>query len=71
VRARGTKLGRPSRVGEDTRKLIRSLRGAGLSWKKVADALTDQGIPTGQGGAWHASTVRRIYQADPLAKSGM
>ena len=71
VRARGTKLGRPSRVGEDTRKLIRSLRGAGLSWKRVADALTAQGIPTGQGGAWHASTVRRIYQADPLAKSGM
>ena len=36
----------------------------------LADALTAQGIPTGQGGEWHASTVRRIYLNDPLAKPG-
>lgn len=65
VRARGTKLGRRSGVDDETRRLIRALRLSGLSWQKVANALEGQGIPTGQGGQWHAATVRRLFNADP------
>jgi DNA invertase Pin-like site-specific DNA recombinase len=60
VRARGTKVGRRSGISDDTRRLIAALRSAGQSWQRIADALTEQGVPTGQGGKWHASTVRRI-----------
>lgn len=45
----------------ETLRLIRGLRDSGLSWQKVADALTAQNVPTGQGGKWHASTVRKLY----------
>lgn len=69
VRARGTKLGRRSGVDDETRRLIRALRLSGLSWQKVANALEGQGIPTGQGGQWHAATVRRIYQSDPASEN--
>lgn len=63
VRARGTKLGRKSGVDAETLRLIRMLRDSGLSWQKVADALTSQKVRTGQGGRWHASTVRKLYAA--------
>jgi DNA invertase Pin-like site-specific DNA recombinase len=61
VKARGTRLGRPSGVDPETLRLISALRHTGLSWQKVANALTAQGVPTGQGGAWHAATVRRLH----------
>lgn len=61
VRARGTKLGRPSGVDADTLRLIRVLRNAGKSYQRIADALTAEGIPTAQGGQWRASTVRKLY----------
>jgi DNA invertase Pin-like site-specific DNA recombinase len=60
VRARGTKVGRKAGVEVDTLRLIRVLRGQGLSWAKVAEALEAERIPTGQGGQWHAATVRRL-----------
>lgn len=61
VRARGTKLGRPSGVEPDTLRLIRVLRDSGRSWQAIADALAREEIPTGQGGRWHAATVRRLW----------
>lgn len=60
VVARGGKLGRRSNVSDQTRRHIRLLRGAGLSWQQVADALTEDGVPTAQGGKWHAATCRKI-----------
>lgn len=63
VRARGTRLGRPSGVDATTVQMIRALRGSGLSWQKVADALAREGVPTAQGGVWHAATVRKIHAA--------
>lgn len=62
VKARGTHVGRKANVSEETLRLIRSLRSAGLSWQKVADALTAEGVPTSQGGQWHAATVRRLIR---------
>jgi DNA invertase Pin-like site-specific DNA recombinase len=62
IQARGTKLGRRPNVSDETMRTIRALRGSGLSWQKVADALTREGIPTAQGGRWHGATVRKIAE---------
>lgn len=64
VRARGTHVGRKSGVDDDTLRLIRLLRESGNSWRKIADALEAEGVQTGQGGKWHAATVRRLALAD-------
>lgn len=61
VRARGTRLGRPTGVCAETLRLIRILRERGQSWQGIADALTTEGIPTAQGGRWHGATVRKIH----------
>ena len=60
IKARGTKLGRKSNVDPETLRLIRVLRQSGRSWQAIADALTVEGVPTSQGGQWHAATVRRL-----------
>lgn len=64
VKARGTKIGRKSGIDDETRRLISGLRAADLSWQKIADALTAEGVQTGQGGKWHAATVRRLFLED-------
>lgn len=64
IKARGESLGRKSGVDEETLRLIRVLREAGHSWRKVADMLESEGVQTGQGGQWHAATVRRLYLRD-------
>ena len=71
VKARGTHVGRKSGVSEETLRLIRALRSSGLSWQKVADALTAEGVPTGQGGEWHAATVRRVALREVTARPGL
>lgn len=63
VSARGTKLGRPSGVEPETLRLIRVLRQSGKSYAAIARALEREGIPTAQGGSWHAATVRKLYGA--------
>lgn len=60
VQARGTRVGRKSNINPETLRLISALRSSGLSWQKVADALAAEGVPTSQGGQWHAATVRRL-----------
>ena len=67
VRARGTKVGRRSNVSDETLRTIRTLRLAGLSWQKIADALEAAGTPTAQGGRWHAATVRRLHAGSKAA----
>ena len=62
VKARGTHVGRKSGVEPETLRLIAILREEGKSWQHIAAALTRNGVPTGQGGQWHAATVRRIHQ---------
>lgn len=60
VRARGTHVGRKSNVSQETLRTIQTMRNAGLSWQRIANALTASGVPTSQGGQWHAATVRRL-----------
>jgi DNA invertase Pin-like site-specific DNA recombinase len=67
-KAQGVRLGRPSTVGADARARIVALRGEGKSWRAVADAMTNEGWPTGHGAAnWLANTCRRIYDAEQAA----
>lgn len=63
VKARGTHVGRKSGVDAETLRLIRILRDSGKSWAKIAGDLDREAIATGQGGKWHAATVRRLYLA--------
>lgn len=61
VKARGTHVGRRSGVGDETVRLIAILREDGRSWQQIADRLTESGVDTGQGGKWHAATVRKLH----------
>lgn len=63
IKARGTPLGRRPNVSTQTLTLIRVLRDNGDSYQRIADALTREGVPTSQGGQWHASTVRKLHHA--------
>lgn len=60
ARTRGTRLGRPRGVDDETVRLIRVLRDSGHSYRAVALALEREGIPTAQGGRWQAATVRKL-----------
>lgn len=63
---RGIKIGRPSRVSDETRSRIFDLRKAGKTLKAIADILTNEGVPTGHGAkAWGYSSVRTILCKEP------
>lgn len=63
-RAAGVKLGRPSLLPDDVAARISTARAEGLSLRGIADALNEDGVPTGQGGArWYASSVKAVLTA--------
>lgn len=58
-RRKGERLGRPVTLPDNIRHRIAQQRHAGHSLRAIAQDLTDENVPTAQGGArWHASTVR-------------
>lgn len=57
---KGKHMGRRSTLPESTRKRVHQLKGEGLSLRKIADTLTNEGLTTASGGKWHASTVKQI-----------
>lgn len=59
-RAAGVRLGRPRSLPSSTEDLVVSLRRGGLTLPAIVNRLTTLGVATGQGGRWHATTVRRI-----------
>jgi DNA invertase Pin-like site-specific DNA recombinase len=60
-KATGVVLGRPRTLNPVLRERIIAERAAGRSLRAIAEALTAEGVPTGQGGArWYASTVRHV-----------
>ena len=60
-RQQGIKLGRPSSVPADVRAFIRQARREGYTLTAIADLLTNQGIPTAQGGKrWYPSTIKAV-----------
>lgn len=64
-KAQGVRLGRPPALPAWVRSRIMRERADGLSFRRIADRLNADGVPTGHGGrAWHASTVRAITLSD-------
>lgn len=59
-RRQGLKLGRPRSVSDETRALIRTLRGSGLGYRAIARELSSRGVATGRGGKWHHKTVQQV-----------
>lgn len=60
ARAKGVKIGRPSRHSPSIARQIRQDRQRGLSYQAIADRLNKAAVPLPGGGAkWHPSTVRR------------
>jgi Recombinase len=64
ARARGVRLGRPPGIPDETRRRIRHERDAGASLAAIAVRLNRDGVASGQGGRWWASTVRWVLEAD-------
>jgi DNA invertase Pin-like site-specific DNA recombinase len=59
-RLAGVRLGRPRVVCSDTLALIVQLRAEGTTLEEIAGRLNGSAVPTGHGGRWHATTVRRL-----------
>jgi DNA invertase Pin-like site-specific DNA recombinase len=64
VKASGTVLGRPRTVDGETLRLIRILRDSGKGYHAIAKTLTAEHVPSGQGGKWHAQTVRKLFMRE-------
>ena len=57
------KLGRPSRVSPEARRLS-ELRSSGMTWAEVAAQLKKERIPSGNGAvSWHAASAHRLAAA--------
>lgn len=55
------------RLPETVRARITEDRGRGRTYAGIADQITQEQVPTAQGGAqWHASTVRAVLQSVEL-----
>lgn len=63
-RAEGQHLGRHTALPRETVEDIRQMRDqGGMSWPKIAQALTEKGTPTATGGqTWYVSTVQSAYR---------
>jgi DNA invertase Pin-like site-specific DNA recombinase len=63
-RREGVRLGRPTVMESDVRERIQREREAGRTYAAIADALTEEGVPTAhKGRRWHPSTVRKALLA--------
>ena len=66
-KAQGVKIGRPRAMPEATLARLRELRGQGMSLRKIADTLNDEGIAGPHGGRWHNPTVHHALRRYGLA----
>lgn len=61
-RSQGVRLGRPPVVSAEVVAQIRKLRETPMSYRRIAEQLDHEGVPTAHGAArWHANTVRVIF----------
>lgn len=66
-KAAGVRLGGPVELDDDTRQYVVRLReDEGLSYRKIAKRLSDEGVPTARGGKWHGSTVQGVLRSVEL-----
>jgi DNA invertase Pin-like site-specific DNA recombinase len=67
LKKQGKRLGPPRRTPQEVVDRVVREREAGQSWPRIAQGLTDDGVPTVRGGTrWHVSTVQRIYDGHVL-----
>ncbi len=60
----------PNPAEQQTSQDIQSMRENGLSFPKIAEALTARGIPTKQGnGAWNQATIRSILKRKAIIEA--
>lgn len=61
-RREGVRMGRPRQMPEATLWRLRELRADGLSYRKIAAQLNQEGIPGSQGGRWHDVSVLKALR---------
>jgi DNA invertase Pin-like site-specific DNA recombinase len=61
-KAQGIRLGRPVVMDAGTERRILDMRSSGMSLRAIAQALTDEGVPTASGGVWAGPTVLRVIR---------
>ncbi len=66
AQGRGVKLGRPRALPAESMARLYELRTLGMSYKRIADRLNEERVPTAHGGTWHASTVARLIKRDEV-----
>ena len=44
----------------------RDMHGEGMSLRRIAEALTADGVTTAKGGQWHASSVRSVLRSERM-----
>lgn len=59
----GVDMGPKNRTAEEIKERIFSERESGLSFRRIAEGLNRDEIPTQNGRVWHASTVKNIVDA--------
>lgn len=59
-RAEGVHVGRPPALPDSTVERIVKERSTGATLSSIAAGLAADDVPTGHGGRWHASTVRKV-----------
>jgi hypothetical protein len=59
----GQDLGPKMVISAEVREQVLARRGAGMSYKSIADTLNQQGIQSSRGGSWYASSVKNIVDA--------
>ena len=57
---RGVHVGRPAALDADSQQRLLDLRATGMSYKRIADTLNAESVPTAHGGDWHPTTVSRV-----------
>ena len=63
-RAAGVRLGRPRAMPGAIAQRIVGLRAEGYTLQAIADLLTDEGVPTVQGGRrWYPSTIAKVLES--------
>jgi DNA invertase Pin-like site-specific DNA recombinase len=62
-------IGRPQSLSQAVVRRILDARAAGLSYGKIAKALTENEVPTAHGGAaWYPSTVKKVCESEAAAQ---
>jgi DNA invertase Pin-like site-specific DNA recombinase len=71
AQANGVRVGRPSGIPDELLARIQDLRADGQTLQQIADQLTQEGVPTAQGGRrWWPSTIAAVLEAAPAPTGG-